>query len=183
MVVDLNNRDLVVAYVREQASRGLAHVTALVRADRDDLVAMIADLSADEASFSPAAGEFSTTQVLQHLNASFERSIDRLATLSSGRPWLLTGAAPVAGSLPDGLHAAWDEVRRYFIEGEDRVLAVLNSADSAKGLELTADHAAYGPFNWLQWAAYSHHAHANDHVEQVRRLREEILRRRQPGRA
>ena len=40
------------------------------------------------------------------------------------------------------------------------------------GLDLTADHAEYGPFNWLEWAVYSHHVHTHDHVGHVAELRE-----------
>ncbi len=179
MVVSLYaGRDAVRAYVAEQAALGLDHVYALVKADRDAMVAMIEDLGEDEAQVSPGADEYSAPQVIEHLNASFTRSIERLSTLSSGRPWSATGPAPSRGGLPEESPPSFAETRRRFIEGEDGVLAVLKAVEGTKGLDLTADHADFGPFNWLQWAVYSHHVHTSDHLGQVAALRELILSRR-----
>lgn len=180
MVVDLNNRDAVRAFVREQASLGRDHVIRLIRADRDAMLGMISDLSEEEASYRPSVDEYSVTEVLQHLNSSFARSIERLSALSSGKPWLNTSMpAQGPGGILPGLPTCWDEVRRYFVDGEDGVLALLSTADGTTGLDLTANHAAYGTFNWLEWAVYSHHAHTSDHIAQVRRLRDDNERRRQ----
>lgn len=93
MVVDINDTDAVVRYTREHASMGLEHVTALVRGERDAMMALIGDLTQDEADARIDNGaEYSISMILQHLNMSFERSINRIRSLSQGKPHVLTGA-------------------------------------------------------------------------------------------
>jgi hypothetical protein len=172
MVVKLDaGRDAVRAYVSEQAARGVAHVTSLVRADREAMAALIEDLGEADASFKPRPDEYSVLEVLQHLNGSFVRSHPRLRALSSGEPFRLDGPPPSAGGIPDEAPTSFEEVRRYFLAGEDEVLAILGGATPDARLDTTAGHADYGPFNWLEWAVYSHHVHTHDHVGQVERIR------------
>ena len=56
--------------------------------DRDSMAALTEGLSQAEAEIRPTDAEYCVLEVLQHLNGSFARSLDRLATLSSGRPRL-----------------------------------------------------------------------------------------------
>ncbi len=69
---------------REQASLGLAHVTSLVRAERDAMNELLQQLSEAAAAFKPAPDQFSVVDILKHLNSSFPRSTQRLRALSSG---------------------------------------------------------------------------------------------------
>ncbi len=172
MVVDLNNVDAVRAYVAEQAALGLDHVTELVRHERDAMMDLIGDLTQDEAEARIDSGaEYSISMVLQHLNQSFERSQRRLWTLSQGQPYVNTGSGGGAGGLPEVLDTNFDRVRRAFLDGMNGVLLVLEQADPTMPSDITAPHALYGRFTWLQWATYSHHAHTSDHVQQVRRIK------------
>ena len=145
------------------------------------MAALIADLSEDEANFKPAPDEFSVSEVLQHLNSSFPRSPERIRTLASGKPYRYEGARPLSGGIAEVERLPFEEVRRRFLAGEDEVLAILDAANPTIGLELTAEHNEFGPFNWLEWAVYSHHVHTHDHVGQVSRLRQEIERGRRPA--
>ncbi len=172
-------RDAIRAYVAQEAARGLAHVTALVREERETMAALVADLSEHEAAFKPAPGEFLVADALEHLNLSFERSQARLAALSSGEPFVWTGPTHGPGSLPEAATASFTVVLDRFLEGTAGVITFLEGAEPGRSLELTADHAQFGPFNWLEWAVYSHHVHTHDHVGQVEALRREIDQRRQ----
>ena len=173
MVVRLDaGSDAVRAYVAEQASLGLAHVTSLVRADGDAMREMLQQLSETAAEFKPAPDEFSVVDILRHLNSSFPRSTQRLRALSSGRSFEYEGPRPRPGGIPDDASESFAELRQTFLDGEAEVLAILEAADATVGLDLTADHAEYGPFNWLEWAVYSHHVHTHDHVGHVAELRE-----------
>jgi hypothetical protein len=169
----LTDRAAVLSYVREQAAQGLEHVRALVKAEGDAILAALAELTEEEGNFKPGPDEFSALQVLQHLNGSLPRSIDRLRTLSSGRPWSAPpGGGPAGpGSIPENATSSFMEARRQFATGLEEVLTVLQAADPSRGLELTTPHAAYGDFNWLQRAVYSHHVHTHDHVGQLQELR------------
>lgn len=169
--------EAVRAYVREQAELGLEHVRALLRKDRDAMARLLQGLSEREAAFKPDASEFSILEVLQHLDGSFARSLDRLRTLSSGHPWSAAGGPVRPGSIPAEAPASFSEAKLQFLEGEEAVLAVLDAAEPSTGLDLTAPHASFGHFNWLEWAVYSHHVHLRDHIGQVTRLRRLIEER------
>lgn len=174
MVVRLDaGKDAVRAYVAEQAGQGLAHVTRLVEQDRDAILAAVDGLSEEEGTRVTKDGEWTPAQVLAHLNSSLERSRDRLATLSAGKPW---ANAPVVGGQAGGSGASFEALRRQFADGMQAIIDVLKQADGARGLELTADHAQYGPFNWLEWAVYSHHVHTTDHIGQLQEARARLGR-------
>lgn len=178
-MVNVNaGRETVRAYVIEQAAKGLENVKALIGGDRGAIEALTAGLSEDEANFRPSDDEFSIVQVLQHLGGNIERSADRLKTLSSGRQWVNSGPSAGPGSIPAGAPTSFAEVRHRFLEGEDAIFSILDAADPSARLELTVPHAGFGPFNWLEWAVYSHHVHARDHVEQIEKIRAELQKRR-----
>jgi hypothetical protein len=109
---------------------------------------------------------------LQHLNGSFERSLERMQTLASGRPWTPpSGFSAGSGGIPPDAAPSFAAARRQFAEGSRRVADMLAGLDGQRGLELTADHANLGPFNWLQWAVYSHYVHTSDHIGQMAEIR------------
>lgn len=171
MVVDLSSVDAVRAYVQGHASQGLEHVTDLLRGDRDAMMALIGDLTQEEADTRIDNGvEFSVSMALQHLNASFERSQKRIWTLSNGQPWVNTGGGG-AGGLPEVFEPDFSKVREKFLEGSNDVLAILEQADTSIPSDITASHVLYGPFTWLEWAVYSHHVHGSDHVQQIARIK------------
>jgi hypothetical protein len=172
MVVDINDTDAVVRYTREHASMGLAHVTLLVRGERDAMMALIGDLTQQEADERIDNGaEYSMSMIIQHLNQSFDRSQQRIEALSQGRPHILTGAGGGPGGLPQELDPDFTRVRQRFLDGENAIVAALEAADPSAPTDITAPHVQYGNFNWLEWASYSHHVHTSDHVAQVRRIK------------
>lgn len=176
MVVDLNDAVAVVDYTRAEAAKGLEHVTTLVQGERDAMIALIDDLTEYEAEQRINDGEeFSVVMILQHLNNSFDRSRQRLATLIGGEPFVpAPGQAGVAGGLPEEAEPSFDRLRDAFRNGSDAVVDILLQADPATPTTATSDHAQYGPFNWLEWAVYSHHVHTSDHVHQVRKIRDAL---------
>jgi len=180
VVVDVNSApEQVSAYVKEHAARGLDHVKELVGGEGEAVLSLIAGVSENEAAYSPAAGEFSISQVVQHLNGSIERGIERLKTLTSGRPFVYEGPRIGPGSIPPDAPKTFAAARDAFAKGVDAVMAVLDAADPKVGLDLTSEHATFGPFNWLEWAVYSHHVHPHDHVLQIVKIKEALERRRQ----
>lgn len=166
--------DAVRAYVSEQAARGRDHVRKLVRADRDRMLELVDGLTAEQAGASPSADEYSVLQVLQHLDSGFERSVRRIAALSRGEPFTPPPTPPSAGGIPDAGPATFAEAHERFREGTTAVLDTLAQAEPGSNLHGTVDHAQFGPFNWLEWATYSHHVHTQDYIGQVERLVEEF---------
>ena len=172
MVVDLSSVDAVRAYTKSHAEQGLDYVTEVVRNDRQAMIDLIGDLTQQEADERIDDGaEYSVSMVLQHLNGSFERSTRRIWTLSQGQPFHGSPGTPQGGGLPDELEPDFTKVRDRFIEGSQDVLTVLEQADPATPSDITAPHVLYGAFNWLEWAIYSHHVHASDHIQQIRRIK------------
>ena len=172
MVVRLTEgRDAIRAYVSEHAGRGRDHVVALVTADHHLILQLVADLTEEEAQTVTPGEQWRVIDVMTHLAASLDRSQDRLQKLSAGQPFV-----PPAGVVPGGMgsaeYASFRDLRCRYIDGIADILAVLRRADPTQGLDLTAEHAQFGPFNWLGWALYSHHIHAHDHVGQIGKIRE-----------
>ena len=169
MVVRLDEgRDAIRAYVSEHASRGLAHVIDLVTDDNNRILTLIGDLTEDEANAVTPADEWRVFDAMRHLSAGIDRSRARLETLSSGRAFV---APPAQAGQMGAEYASFSELRSAYIDGMAAILAVLRKADATVGLELSAEHAAFGPFNWLEWALFSHHVHAHDHAGQIENIR------------
>jgi hypothetical protein len=175
MVVRLSEgRDAIQAYVTKLAANGLAEAIETLTRDHNRVLSLIGDLTEEEASSVTPADEWSMFDVMRHLSASLERSRDRIETMSAGRPF---EAPPFTGG-PGGMggteYASFSELRRTYIDGMSAVLGVLRRADPRRGLDLTADHATFGPFNWLGWALYSHHVHTHDHIGQMEEIKQAL---------
>ena len=172
MVVRLDaGRDAVRAYVSEQAIQGLPYVRDLVAADRDSIVAALDGLSEEEGTRSTLEGEWTPAQVMAHLNSSLPRSYSRLRAMSGGHEWV---SQPAAGGQANGAPQSFEALRGEYIEGMQAIIKVLDGADASVGRELTADHIDFGPFDWLEWAVYSHHVHTSDHIGQLEAARRRL---------
>jgi hypothetical protein len=161
-------RDAVRAYVEDQAALGLDHILSVVAADNDRVLGLIHGFSEEEALVAPQPGEWSAFQVMRHLASSLDRSHTRLASMSAGRPF--ENPPTATGQIGDREYASFDELRQTYRNGMSQILEALRAAESSRGLELTADHAMFGPFNWPQWVVYSHHVHTHDHIGQLEAL-------------
>lgn len=165
-------RDAVRAYLSEHASRGLEHVRSLLAADNDHVLSLVGDLTEEEGMKVTPADEWRIFDALKHLAASSDRSKDRLEKLSTGQPFVNPPGAP--GQMGSAEYASFDELRRAYIDGMSAVLGVLDQADPSAPTELTAEHGRFGPFNWLEWALYSHHVHTHDHIGQIENVRKAL---------
>jgi hypothetical protein len=175
MVVRLSEgRDGVQAYVNEHVAQGLDHVIGLVTEDHNRFLSLIGDLTEDEAMTVTPADEWRIFDAVKHLGASLDRSRDRLQTLSSGRPFTPPPGAGAAGGMGAADYGSFSDVRRSYIDGIAGILAVIRHADPTKGLDLTADHGLYGPFNWMGWALFSHHVHTHDHIGQIEAIKQAL---------
>lgn len=169
MVVRLDaGKDAVRAYVAEQVSKGLPHVRSLIAADRDSIVAAIDGLSEEEGTRVTLEGEWTPAQVLAHLNSGLPRGLSRLQALSAGREW--NNPPPMGGQGSD-TQASFEDLRRDYIQGMQAILDVLDKAEESVGRNLTSEHATLGPFDWVEWAVYSHHVHTSDHIGQLAEAR------------
>jgi DinB superfamily len=174
MVVRLSEgRDAVQVYVNEHTSQGQAHVLDLMTEDHNLILRLIGDLTEDEAMTVTPVDEWRVYDAVQHLSASLDRSRDRLQKLSTGQPFQPPQGV-TSGGLGAAEYASFSDLRRAYIDGMAEILAVVRKANAAKYLDLTADHAEFGPFNWMGWALYSHHVHTQDHVGQIENIRKAL---------
>jgi DinB superfamily len=167
-------RDAIQAYVNEHVSRGLPHVLDLVTEDHNYVLRLIGDLTEDEAVTVTPADEWRVFDALKHLTASLDRSKDRLQKLSSGQPFTPPPGAGGPGGLGSADYESFSDLRRSYIDGMADILAVIRKADPTQGLDLTADHASFGAFNWMGWALYSHHVHTHDHIGQIETIKKAL---------
>jgi hypothetical protein len=176
MVVKLTDgKHAVRAYVHGEAAQGLEHVLSLVTGDNDRVMGLIGDLTEEEGTTVTPADIWTVADALRHMASSLDRSRNRLETMTGGREWV---NPPVAGGSTSVTETSFVELRRKYSDGMAAIIGVLSKADEKTGVELTADHAEYGPFTWLEWAVYSHHVHTHDHVGQL-----EAIRKALPGRS
>ena len=168
-------RDAIQAYVSEHVAQGLPHVLELVTQDHNTVLALIGDLTEDEAMMVTPVDEWRVYDAMKHLSAGLDRSRDRLQKLSSGLPFVPPAGTGGPGSMGSAEYASFSDLRRAYIDGMADVIAVLRHADPTRNLGLTAEHATAGPFNWLGWALYSHHVHTNDHIGQIENIKQ-VLR-------
>jgi hypothetical protein len=164
-------RDAIQAYVSGHAAQGLPHVIDLVTEDHNLILRLIGDLTEEEAMTVTPADEWRVFDVMKHLSASLDRSRARIETMSAGRPFEAPAFSGGPGSMGPAEYLSFSDLRRAYIDGMAGILDVLRHAGPSRGLELTAEHAQFGPFNWLEWAVYSHHVHAHDHVGQLTAIR------------
>src|SRR5260221_3831391 len=108
-------------YVAVQAANGRDHVVDLVRQARDDIAAASEGLSEAEANFQPGPDEFSISQVLQHLNLSMARSVDRIRSLSAGAESTYSGPPGRPGGLPEEPAGSCADLRKHFVDGTNAV--------------------------------------------------------------
>lgn len=174
MVVRLSEgRDAVQAYIDRHVALGLTHVLEVVTDDNNRVLTLIGDLTEDDAMTVTAADEWRVFDAVKHLSYSLARSKSRLQSLSSGQPFVNPpGVSP--GSLGRVEYASFSDLRRAYIDGMADVLAVLRHADPNRALDLTADHATFGTYNWPGWALYSHHVHTHDHIGQIEAIKKAL---------
>jgi hypothetical protein len=162
-------------YVAHQAARGLAHVLDLVTGDHERIVALTAGLDETQATTPIGDDGWSIRTVVSHLAASIDRSRTRIAAMSSGQRFV---NPPVAAGQPGSADGtSFVALRNAYDAGMRSIIDILRGADERVGLGLTASHATYGPWNWLEWAVYSHHVHTHDHVRQLEEMRRALRSR------
>ena len=164
--------DAVRAYVSAQARQGKAHVLALVTEDNFSILRLIGDLTEEEGMTVTPADIWRAYDVMKHMSASLDRSLTRLSTLSSGRPFENPLVQP--GSSGSVEYESFRALRSAYVDAMADIIGVVRGAGAGTGLELTANHAQYGPWNWLEWAVYSHHVHTHDHIGQLTNIVEAL---------
>lgn len=156
-------------HLRDQIAQGTDHVAQMLQQESERILRLTAELSEQDAAFSPAPGEWSVSQVLRHLIGGYERNRTRVDALMSSRAY--DGPPTVPGTIPDDTFASFADVRNRYIEARDTILALVRSGDPSRNLEFTTDHVVFGYMNWLEWAIFTLDVHSRDHWGQIEKIR------------
>jgi hypothetical protein len=156
------------AYVQENAAQGVAHALSLPREQWQRLASTLAGVTEEEAAFRPSADDWTIAEVLEHLRLSLGHNRDRIETMSGGTAF--TEPPYATGTLPDQREPSFEAARARFFADANALLALAQAAEPGANLELTAAHAAFGPYNWVEWLVHLA-VHARAHTEQIENLR------------
>jgi hypothetical protein len=157
------------SYLRDQIAQGAEHVESLLRQESERILELTAGVSEEEAAFSPAPGEWSVSQVTQHLIGGYERNRARVDALMAGRAY--GGPPTVPGTIPDERFASFADVRNRYVNARDAIVALVRTGDPSRNLQFTTDHVVFGFMNWLEWALFTLDVHSRDHRGQIEKIR------------
>ena len=133
---------------------------------RTELLAEIASVSEEQASFKPAADDWSIRECVEHVLRVSRGTLALIEGLAEGKPPDQGAGAP---SDRDGASLA--ELRARLAEHSSRYAGLLGRLPAAPDLELTAPHRLFGELNSRQWFLFQR-LHDTDHLGQIRAVKE-----------
>jgi hypothetical protein len=184
MSAEAQARDRARAYVQGKSALTPAEVREQIQKAFDALEAVLTAVHPDRAVMRPLAGEWSLSEIVDHLVETYRPGVDELRCV-------LAGHRPPGEPIPAGLQSkapllrpwAWllDELRRTHRDVVDLIAAVPPSfaTDARAPIVMVVNVTEDGttrPLQWveeLDWKAYalvSWRLHAIDHMKQARKV-------------
>jgi hypothetical protein len=157
------HREQVLSYLHAQAGK-LSTEQLLVKrqVEVDNLLATVAGLSSDEASWAPE-GEWSAVRILQHVLEGVQEYRGYIAGAATGR-----SAADRPAPLPEATVPALSAALRREHGKTQKLLLSLDASPATRTVD-----GVFGPLNWREWALFER-VHYLDHVNQVRALKDQL---------
>ena len=167
-MVSVDIRDRILVYVREQAAKPRDELIALVAANQQQFVALIADVGDDGTTVQPAPGEWSLRELTRHVILAQDSVAGIIESL--GRGMGSDGEAlGKAGAMLDDDGRAFAAYVARVRETNARLLDAIRQLPPSPDLGVTAGHPWLGPLNCLEWAA-NQIVHDADHVQHARKI-------------
>jgi hypothetical protein len=157
-------RQQVVGYLKHQAAKSNADLTALVDRAEGWIERSLEGVSESQARFCPAPGEWCIAEVLRHVDASMRGTARVIESLAAGDNADLRGIEAVGEAGPETLAELREDVARSF----DAVRAAV--AAMPEGAATTANHPFFGDLTCREWAAFVY-VHARDHADQIDKVK------------
>lgn len=164
-------RARVRGYLLAQAEKNdFAALWPRVMEQRAALLAAFAELTEEQAAFRPAGGEgeaaWGAADLARHLVASTRNVAGIVDALARG------AAAPEdpLGGLGNATYASFAEARRALFDVSLEFAALTGRLPASPNLEVTAEHAFFGPLNCRAWFLFQR-VHDTDHINQIAALR------------
>lgn len=151
-------------YCTHQAEKGLDSLVALMQRTAADWQRTLSGVSDAQAEFSPAAGEWTTKEVVTHFLQATDgvnRQVEKLVhgkdigVLAPAGPDQRPSETPSVAELTSRIASIFDEIVR-----------LTRSLEGNPNLAKEFPHPAFGQFDILQWIAFQR-LHGMDHMQQI----------------
>ena len=167
-MVSVDIRDRILVYVREQAAKPREELVALVAANQQQFLALIADAGDDVAAIQPAPDEWSLRELTRHVILAQDSVAGIIASLGRGEGSAGDALGEAGAMLDDDGRGFASYVARVR-ETNARVLDAIRGLPASPDLAVTAGHPWLGPLNCVEWAA-NQIVHDADHVQHARKI-------------
>ena len=153
-----------VDYCSHQASKGIDSLIALMERTGEDWRRCLGGVSEAQAEFSPAAGEWTSKEVVTHFLQATASVNDQIRELTAGGD-----VGRLAPAAPDERPAETTSVAELSAETVaifDEIARLTRTLEGNAYLDRQFPHPAFGQLNIMQWIAFQR-LHGMDHVQQI----------------
>lgn len=165
MVLPEDVRQTVVSYLTHQGKKDASTIVEVIERERRRLLDLVADVSQEQAEFTPAPGQWSIRETVEHVVAS-ERGV--LATIAD-----LAGVAVPPQQAPAAGRSLAD-LREDLASVRAQLQTLVRDLPQDASLHVKQEHLFFGPLNWKEWLAFQR-VHDGDHIEQVEAIQRSPL--------
>ncbi|MEX0785304.1 MAG: DinB family protein [Dehalococcoidia bacterium] len=164
-----DRRAQVRSYIQHNATKSAGDMLDMIQEEHERLLSLVAGLSDEQATFKPAADEWSVLDTLTHVVAG-KKGVARLAAaLAKGeKPPAVGGEGETQKQ--DGVkgrdYASLADVIAAINAAHDELTAFLRQVSDESNSELTHPHFIFGDLNCREWAVFQR-VHDRDHGGQI----------------
>ncbi len=156
--------EAAVGYCTHQASKGTDSLIALMERTGEDWRRCLEGVSEAQAEFSPAAGEWTSKEVVTHFVLATSSVNDQIRKLASGED-----VGQLASAAPDERPTETTSVAELSAEtvaifGE--IVKLTRELEGNAYLDRQFPHPAFGQLTIMQWIAFQR-LHGMDHMQQI----------------
>lgn len=157
-------KDRVLSYIKHQAAKSTPELKKIVQQGHEQVLAQLAGMSDEQASFKPGPGDWSVLEVLRHVVGSKRGVARRCAVLASGEASESFEPAEEVGPF-----ASLTDAYAALESGHEALLASVRALTPDANVEQQFDHTFFGPLNCREWAVFQR-VHDGDHAGQVEQI-------------
>ena len=160
-------RERVVSYLSHQATKEADDLRALIERERARLLGLLEGLTEAQASWKPAADQWSIKDVLRHVLAAERGVVEIVTSLASG---VVPAGERQLGRQDADESATLKRLVARLGEERRRLLTFVDSLSPSADLSVTFPHPFFGPLNCKGWVAFQR-IHDGDHIGQVEQVK------------
>ena len=155
-------------YIRHNASKDPTAIRALVQQGHEQLTALLAGMTEQQATFKPGPDDWSVLELLHHI-ISAKRGVARTcSTLGRGEAMAGRGRE---GDEQDGvvgkrIYASLAEARAALEEAHQSMVAFMDAEMPRAQRGIRFHHFVFGDLDSLEWAVFQR-VHDGDHSNQI----------------